>query len=166
VTDREFTGFLVSRGLAVAGSQETILDLKQRYGAERWFGFADIVRLPPASLFPEQSEPFFFETNRTCLIPPVELACEFDFHRDGPRTYACALERLSALFGTPETGIAVNTLSATWRFERASLSIRTFLREKTRARTDLYEQHPELWNFCRITIDRNWVHPITGGLPR
>jgi hypothetical protein len=40
-----------------------------------------------------------------------------------------------------------------------SLRILTFLREKTRAKSPLYDRHPELWNFCRISIDRNWVLP-------
>ncbi|MEO7650967.1 MAG: hypothetical protein ABIZ80_10910, partial [Bryobacteraceae bacterium] len=65
------------------------------------------------------------------------------------------------LFGTPEKGRAVNTLSETWTFERMSLSICTFLPDKTRGRNDLYERHPELWNFCRISIDRNLVRPLT-----
>lgn len=161
VTDHDFTRFLAGHGLAAAGSTETIEDLRRRYGIRRWFQFQDVIDLPPASLFPEQTETFFVLANRTCLLPPSEFECDFDYHRDGPRTHACALERLTALFGTPEKGVAVNTLCETWKFERMSLRIRTFLPRKTGARSPLYEKYPQLWEFCRISIDRNWVRPLT-----
>jgi len=130
---------------------------QRRYGLRRWFDFENVIELPPVSLFPEQTEPFFFVANRTCLIPPIGFECDFDYHHDGPRTHAVALERLTALFGTPERGVAVNTLCETWRFGRMSLTIRTFLREPTSVQSPLYEKYPELWNFYRISIDRNWV---------
>jgi hypothetical protein len=161
MTDLDFTRFLTGHGLTVAGSMETIQDLKLRYGVRRWFDFLDVIDLPPASLFPEQTERFFLRMYGTCLLPPSELECDFDYYRDGPRTHACARERLTALFGVPEKGAAVNTLSETWKFERMSLRILTFLREKTRPGSPLYARHPELWNFCRISIDRNWVRPAT-----
>jgi hypothetical protein len=160
VTSRDFTRFLASHGLAAAGSTETIEDLRRRYGTRRWFGFQDVIDLPPASLFPEQTETFFILANRTCLLPPTEFECDFDYLRNGPRTHACALERLTALFGTPESGLAVNTLCETWTFERMSLRIRTFLPEKTGARSPLYDKYPQLWQFCRISIDCNWVRPM------
>jgi hypothetical protein len=40
-----------------------------------------------------------------------------------------------------------------------SLRIRTFLRVDIGSRSPLYE-HPELWNFCRISIQTNWVRPL------
>lgn len=135
--------------------------MKARYGVSRWFDFSDVIYLPPASLFFEQTEPFFVNVNRTRLLPPSEFECDFNYRRDGARTHACAMERLGALFGVPEKGLAVNTLSATWKFERMSLTIRTFLRELTRGGSELYERHPELWDYCRISIDRNWVRPAT-----
>ncbi len=161
MTDADFTRFLVDRGSTVAGSAATIEDLKRQYGVRRWFDFEDVVHLPPASLFPEQTEPFLVVDNRNCLLPPNEIECDFDYYRDGHRTHACALDRLTALFGTPQKGIAVNTLSETWTFQRMSLSIRTFLKEKESGRSPLYEKNPELWNFCRISIDRNWIAPMT-----
>jgi len=161
MTDAEFTRFLADHGLAAAGSLETVQHLERRYGTRRWFGFADVIDLPPASLFPEQTERFFFQPHLIYLLPPNELECDFDYYRNGPRTHACALERLTARFGMPEKGEAVNTLSETWTFERMSLRIRTFLREKTRGPNPLYEKHPELWNHCRISIDRNLVRPLT-----
>ena len=42
-----------------------------------------------------------------------------------------------------------------------SLRIRTFLHEKNPHRNPLYEKNPQLWNFCRISIDLNWVQPRT-----
>jgi hypothetical protein len=160
-TDGEFSRFLATCGLAAAGSSETMAELAKRYGVRRWFDFSDVVQLPAASLFPEQTEPFFFLVDRTCLLPPSGFECDFDHHRNGLRTHECALRRLTALFGTPEDGVAVNTLSATWKFERMSISIRTFLREKTTGRSDLYVRHPGLWDLCRISIDRDWVRPFT-----
>ena len=161
MTDHDFTLFLVGHGLTAAGSTETIHHLKLRHGIRRWFDFQEVIDLPQVSLFPEQTEPFFARMDGTCLLPPGEFECDFDYYRDGPRTHACARDRLTALFGAPEQGIAVNTLSETWKFERMSLRILTFLREKTTARSPLYVKHPELWNFCRITIDRNWVRTAT-----
>ena len=63
-----------------------------------------------------------------------------------------ALKRFTELFGTPEKGIAVNTWSHTWRFERAQLGLTTFMREKTRGYNPLYQRHPELWEKCAIRI--------------
>jgi hypothetical protein len=135
-------------------------DLEKRYGRTRWFDFLDIVRLPPAALFPELTEPFFFVTHPTCLLPPTDLECDFNYHRNAERTYACALERLTGLFGAPRPTATSNTLSATWNFERMSLSILTFLRDKTSGRSPLYARHPELWDFCRISVHLNWVQPL------
>jgi hypothetical protein len=160
VTDIDFTRFLVDRGLAAAGSDDTIQDLKQRYGMRRWFNFSDVIDLPRASLFPEQTEAFFVPADKTCLVPSSRFECDFDYHRNGPRTHAVALERFTSLFGAPEPGISVNTLCATWTFERMSLRILTFLREKTTPGSPLYAKNPELWEFCRISIDRNWVRPL------
>lgn len=161
MTDAELTRLLVDCGLAAIGSTESLDDLKRRCGTRRWFDFADIIPLPPASLFPEQTGPFFVYPNRTCLLPATEFECDFDSLRDGPKNHACALERLTALFGTPRPGTAVNTLCETWTFERMSMTIRTFLKEKSGGRNDLYSRHPELWNVCRISIDRNWIWPMT-----
>jgi hypothetical protein len=155
-TDRDFERFLVSHGLTAVASEDTMQDWQRHRGRRLWFDFQYVIDLPPVSLFPEQTEPFFFVADRTCLIPPNTFECDFDYHRDGPRTHAVALDRMTALFGTPERGVSVNTLSETWKFERMSLGILTFLRENT-AKSPLYEKHPELWNFCRISIARNWV---------
>jgi hypothetical protein len=84
VTDSEFTRFLLERGLAAAASTATLQDLKQRYGVRRWFDFQDVVHLPPASLFAEQTESFLFVWDRNCLLPPTELERDFDYHRNGP----------------------------------------------------------------------------------
>jgi hypothetical protein len=161
MTSADFTRFLVEHGLLAAGSAQTMQELKALYGVRRWFGFADVINLPPASLFPEQTEPFFFQPHLIYLLPPNELECDFDYYRNGPRTHALALERFTALFGAPETGVSSNTLSARWRFDRMSLSIQTFLKEKFTGRNPLYERHPELWNLCRISIDRNLVGVLT-----
>ena len=161
MTDGDFTRFLVERGLEAAGSGETIDGLGRRFGVRSWFGFSDVIELPPASLFPEQAEPFFIRTERSCLLPPSEFECDFDYHRDAFLTYHRALDRLTGLFGEGSKGAAVNTLSNTWTFERISLTIRTFLQEKTTGRNPLYAKYPELWNFCRISIDRNWVRPLS-----
>jgi hypothetical protein len=161
MTDEDFLRVLVEHGLSAAGTTETMQDLKARYGVRRWFGFADVIDLPPASLFPEQTERFFFQPHLIYLLPPNELECDFDYYRNGPRSHALALERLTELFGMPEETLTSNTLSQRWKFERMSLSIRTFLRERTTGRNPLYERHPELWNLCRITIDRNLVRPLT-----
>jgi hypothetical protein len=161
LTDGDFTRFLVERGLAAAGSSETIDDLRRRFGVRSWFGFSDVIELPPASLFPEQAGPFFIRTERSCLLPPSEFECDFDYDRDAFLTYHRALDRLTGLFGEGAKGAALNTLSNTWTFERISLTIRTFLQEKTIGHNPLYAKHPELWNFCRISIDRNWVRPLS-----
>jgi hypothetical protein len=161
MTGADFTRFLVERGLSAAGSAETMQELKARYGVRRWFGFSNVIDLPPASLFPEQTEPFFFQPHLIYLLPPNELECDFDYCRNGPRTHALALERLTALFGAPETIVTSNTLSQRWRFDRMSLRIQTFLKEKFTGRNPLYERHPELWNVCRISIDRNLVGALT-----
>lgn len=160
MTDAAFIEFLTAHGLALAASSDTILECKRRYGLRRWYGFSDVVYLPPAPLFPELRQPFFFLDHRTCLLPPNELECDFAAYPDGEQNQACAVRRFSELFGSPQPGAAVNTLSATWTFERMSLSLRTFLRDKTPARSLLYERHPELWNVCRITIDRNLAAPL------
>ena len=161
MTDAGFTRFLIDHGLTVAGSADTIQDLKQRHGIRRWFNFQDVIDLPRASLFPEQTEPFFFLWDRNCLLPPTELECDFDYYRNEAQTHACALDRLTALFGAPEKGSSTNTLEETWKFERMSLRIRTFLPERTPARSPLYQKYPQLWNFCRISIELNWVQPLT-----
>jgi len=161
LTDSEFTGFLISRGLACFGSDETIADLRKRFGVRSWFRFQDVIELPPVSLFEEQTERFFIRDDRTCLVPPSEFECDFDYDHDALRTYERAFERLTAIFGPSKKGASVNTLESTWNFERMSLTIRTFLREKTPSRSPLYDKHPELWNFCRISINRNWVCPLT-----
>lgn len=165
MTDDEFTSFLVSRGLFAVGSSDTQNDLKQRYGTRRYFEWRDVVDLPPSPLFPEQTERFHIFTDfheaSACLLPPTNFECDFDAERDAVRTYDLALERLTALCGEPEKGLAVNTLSATWKFERMSLQICTFLKEKTTSQSDLFDQYPQLWNICKISIHRNWVRPLT-----
>jgi len=154
MTDAEFLKFLVDHGLHAAAAAESMHELRKRYGISRWYDFADVVYVPPASLFPEQREPFSFTPVTSCLLPPFEFNCDFDAFGDGPRNHSLALERLTNLFGNPEKGQAVNTLEHTWTFEQMWLRILTFIPEKSRfGRNELYEGHPELWHKCRITID-------------
>jgi hypothetical protein len=162
VTDSELTAFLISRGLACLGTEETIEDLRKRFGMRSWFGFQDITELPPATLFKEQTEPFFIRDDNTCLVPPSAFECDFNYDRDSERTYRRAFDRLTAIFGSSTEGTAVDLL-ASWKFERMSLTIHRHNRsmsEEMFGPNLLYEKHPELWDFCRISIYRNWVRPL------
>ena len=109
-----------------------------------------------APLFPENRERFYVPCyTRTTLVPPAEFCCEFDVAGAGFENHQLALERFSELFGTPEKGVAVNTWSHSWWFERARLELTTFIRERTRGNNPLYQRYPELWekSSIRICID-------------
>lgn len=127
--------------------------MRQQYGVSRWYDFIEVVYLPPSPLFPENRERFYVPCyTPTTLVPPAEFCCDFDVTGAGSENHQLALERFSELFGTPEKGMAVNTWSHTWRFERAHLELTTFMREKTRGYNPLYQRHPELWEKCSIRI--------------
>jgi hypothetical protein len=163
VTETEFVKCLVGAGLSVVASGETMVELAARHGVRRWFDFADVVDLPPASLFAEQRAPFFFHAERLYALPPNELCCEVNVFDDGPRTHAWVRERLTALLGEGRSCGVSNTLGDRWEFGGMSLETRTFLRSATSGHNPLYQRHPELWNLCQITINRGWVQPLRPG---
>lgn len=165
MTEAELIERLQATGLATAGSSETRFELAKRYGVSRWRGFSDVVYLPRAPLFPELKEPWYFSVEPTVHLPPTDVGCRFAAFDVARKNHECALERLSGLFGKPATGGSVNTWNQTWTFERMSLSILTFIREKTQARSPLYERYPDLWDQCSITVNRDWVMPLTAGEP-
>lgn len=161
---QELLDFLAHRGLHAATSSETMAELHQRYGERSWYGFSAVVDLPRASLFPEQSEPFYIHLNpRRYLLPPDHFTCDFNPFNNDAKNHAIALERLKAQFGKPEPGMATNTREHRWQFEDVSLTIRTFIKERSQfGRNDLYENNPGLWHVCAITIERpQWVGDLT-----
>src|ERR1700733_12257770 len=153
MTQADFLQFLSKHGLTAVDGARTIEELRQQYGVGGWYDFIEVVYLPPSPLFPENRERFYVPCyTPTTLVPPAEFCCDFDVTGAGFENHQLALERFSELFGTPEKGIAVNTWSHTWRFERAQLGLTTFMREKTQGRNPLYQRHPELWEKCAIRI--------------
>ena len=162
MTQSDFLQFLTGRGLSAADGRQTIDQLARRYGVGRWFEFLEVVYLPPSPLFPENQEPYYVRCHTpTTLVPPAEFCSDFDFTGEGFRNHQLALARFSILFGTPEKGIAVKTWSHTWRFERASLRLLTFIREKTPGESPLYKKHPQLWEKCQIEVRVDQVRPLS-----
>ncbi len=150
-TDAAFTQFLVAQGLTSFGSDETLEDLRQRFGTRKAPGnwTADVVALPPVSLFPGQSDPFLLRWNPTCLIPPSSYECFLESGGDAVRTYYRAVTQLTDRFGIPETGTFGKLLSAFWKFQRKSLTVFTEQAENNGPTT------------CRVYIDRNWIPSLT-----
>jgi hypothetical protein len=153
MTQAAFVELLGEHGLTGVDGARTIEQLGQLYGVSRWYDFIEAIYLPPSPLFSENRERYYIPIyTPTTLVPPAEFCCDFDFTGKGFENHQLALTRLSDLFGPPEKGIAVNTWSHTWWFERAKLMLTTFIREKTTGYNPLYQRHPELWEKCSIRI--------------
>jgi hypothetical protein len=162
MTQAAFVEFLGEHGLTGVDGARTIEQLGQQYGISRWYDFIEAIYLPPSPLFSENRERYYIPIyTPTTLVPPAEFCCDFDFTGKGFDNHQLALTRLSDLFGPPEKGIAVNTWSHTWRFERAKLMLTTFIREKTTGYNPLYQRHPELWEKCSIRIQIDPVAPLS-----
>jgi len=140
----------------------TIEELARKYGVGRWYDFWDVIYLPPAPLFAENVQPYFIQNDISHRLPPSTFYCDFDCLRDGHRNHELALDRLTAAFGEHPANTAVsNTWSNTWTFGEISINIRTFIKDKSSAHSPLYERHPQLWNKCRITVERDWVQELS-----
>jgi hypothetical protein len=161
MTEEGFLRFLQERGLTAVDGARTVEQLGQQYGVRRWYDFIDAIYLPPSPLFPENRERYFVRCHTpTTLVPPAEFCCDFDFTGKALANHHLALERFSALFGTPEIGAAVNTWSHNWVFDGASLELTTFIREKTRSYNPLYQRHPGLWEKCSVRVQIDPVTPL------
>ena len=159
MTQADLLQFLGERGLTAVDGTRTIDQLMVQYGVSRWFGFIDVVYLPSSPLFPENRERYYVPCHTpTTFVPPAEFCCDFDFTGKAFENHQLAFKRFSELFGTPEKGVAVNTWSHSWRFERANLGLTTFIREKTGGNNPLYKRYPELWEKCSIRIQ---IDPVT-----
>ena len=155
---------LVAKGLTALGSDITIQELGRQYGVGRWCDFWDVIYLPAAPLFAQNTRPYFIQYDVSHLLPPTTFYCDFDCFGDGHRNHELALARLTeVLRQQPEIVSVSNTWSNTWTFGEISLNITTFIREKTTSASHnpLYQRHPELWQQCRITIERNWFRKIS-----
>jgi hypothetical protein len=162
MTEADFLQFLSEHGLTAVDGARTIEQLGRQYGVGRWYDFIEVVYLPPSPLFSENRERFYIPRyTPTTLVPPAEFCCDFDFTGAGFKNHQLALERFSELFGTPEKGVAVNTWSHSWSFERANLELTTFMREKNRGYNPLYQKHPELWEKCSIRIRIDPIRPLS-----
>ncbi|HLJ49353.1 MAG TPA: hypothetical protein VKU01_25240 [Bryobacteraceae bacterium] len=156
------TELLVSKGLTAIGSPITIQELGRKYRIRRWYDFWDVIYLPPSPLFDENAQPYFVQNDDSHRLPPTTFYNDFDLLHDGQRNHDFALDRLTRVFGEPPKDTSVsNTRSHTWKFEEMSVNILTFIQEKTSGHNPLYRRHPELWNQCRITIERNWLWDVS-----
>jgi len=159
VRDTEFVEFLVTKGLIALGSETTIQELARQYGVSRWYDFWNVVYLPPAPLFAQNTRPYFIQNDVSHCLPPTTFYCDFDCLGDGHCNHQLALAQLTEVLRHQSKNASVgNTWSNTWTFGEMSLNILTFIREKSTfaSHNPLYKRHPELWQQCRITIERNW----------
>ncbi len=162
--EAEFAQLLVRKGLIAIGSEISIRDLAREYGVGRWYDFWDVIYLPRAPLFDENTGPYFIQNDISPLLPPTTFHCDFDCLGDGRRNHELALARLTEVLRHPPQDTSVsNTWSNTWTFGEMSLNIRTFRQSKTSGYNSFYQRYPELWHNCRITIERGWVHPLSSG---
>lgn len=159
MTAEQFREFAGAKGLRGIGGEETVDGLRQEYGAARWFDFLDVIYLPPARLFDGLTQPWYIRDDATCFVPPVTFDCDFDGGHGAEQNHLAALAGLSREFGQPEAQEIHNVWNHRWKFGRTELSILTFKRDRTPGNS-LYQRFPQLWDFCRVTIENPWLRKI------
>jgi hypothetical protein len=144
----------------------SLRDLVARYGVVRsTFYDWDVVRIADArAIVPGQVEPPDFQPRlQPDLLPAPDISALVSAHPDERESHARTLAYLVERFGAATETSTSNTVSHTWIFDTASISLTTWPRELeagVRVTNRAHERHPELARFSHLRVVVGHVVPL------
>lgn len=136
---------------------------RQRYGVSSYYGWHDVIALPPSSAVSRSPLTFVMYADSHVLdLCPEYLWANYMPHDDARENHRDIEQQLAAHFGEPAIEDVSNCLTRVWRFGVFQLKLHTFPPElQSRAlvgSNPLHEKNPRLRIASSISLHSEYAH--------